>query len=182
MCRSERLIEMKRNERKLSKVMEASPGGWEHARKVARENWDKACRENPSTESTTDSFPSNQSTSSLSSPAANDSASKQTPEAPTEEGSTLRHRTSQARRHEPLSDPQPTRSSDAPREGIETLTWHPEENISHLAIAIAEDKEFLTSSGPQQNVFPNNVTLLNFIDYLLIPTLVYELEYPRTKS
>ncbi|KAI8816983.1 MBOAT, membrane-bound O-acyltransferase family-domain-containing protein [Fimicolochytrium jonesii] len=28
--------------------------------------------------------------------------------------------------------------------------------------------------------FPENVTLPNFIDYLLVPTLVYELEYPRT--
>ena len=28
--------------------------------------------------------------------------------------------------------------------------------------------------------FPNNITWLNFIDYMLIPTLVYELEYPRT--
>lgn len=28
--------------------------------------------------------------------------------------------------------------------------------------------------------FPNNITVWNFTDYLLIPTLVYELEYPRT--
>ncbi|KAI8905525.1 MBOAT, membrane-bound O-acyltransferase family-domain-containing protein [Gorgonomyces haynaldii] len=28
--------------------------------------------------------------------------------------------------------------------------------------------------------FPNNITFLNFLDYLLVPTLVYELEYPRT--
>ncbi|KAI5476326.1 hypothetical protein MNV49_007839 [Pseudohyphozyma bogoriensis] len=31
-------------------------------------------------------------------------------------------------------------------------------------------------------VFPENVTYFNFFDYLLVPTLVYELEYPRTKS
>ena len=30
--------------------------------------------------------------------------------------------------------------------------------------------------------FPNNVSLYNFWDYLLIPTLVYELEYPRTDT
>ncbi|KAJ3017009.1 hypothetical protein HKX48_003762 [Thoreauomyces humboldtii] len=29
--------------------------------------------------------------------------------------------------------------------------------------------------------FPDNVSFLNFLDYLVIPSLVYELEYPRTK-
>jgi sterol O-acyltransferase len=29
-------------------------------------------------------------------------------------------------------------------------------------------------------LFPRNQTLWNFFDYLLVPTLVYELEYPRT--
>jgi sterol O-acyltransferase len=28
--------------------------------------------------------------------------------------------------------------------------------------------------------FPNNITFYNFTDYILIPTLVYEMEYPRT--
>lgn len=28
--------------------------------------------------------------------------------------------------------------------------------------------------------FPANVTFVNFFDFLLVPTLVYELEYPRT--
>ncbi|KAJ3331424.1 hypothetical protein HDU76_003217 [Blyttiomyces sp. JEL0837] len=28
--------------------------------------------------------------------------------------------------------------------------------------------------------FPNNITFVNFVDYMLVPTLVYELEYPRT--
>jgi sterol O-acyltransferase len=30
--------------------------------------------------------------------------------------------------------------------------------------------------------FPNNITVLNFIDYMLVPTLVYEMEYPRTSK
>ncbi|KAJ3187185.1 hypothetical protein HDU85_007223 [Gaertneriomyces sp. JEL0708] len=30
--------------------------------------------------------------------------------------------------------------------------------------------------------FPSNVTFANFVDYLLVPTLVYELEYPRTSE
>lgn len=29
-------------------------------------------------------------------------------------------------------------------------------------------------------MFPENVTFANFVDYLLVPSLVYELEYPRT--
>ncbi|KAJ3067807.1 hypothetical protein HDU98_008989 [Podochytrium sp. JEL0797] len=28
--------------------------------------------------------------------------------------------------------------------------------------------------------FPQNITISNFVDYMLVPTLVYELEYPRT--
>lgn len=28
--------------------------------------------------------------------------------------------------------------------------------------------------------FPNNITVFNFLDYLLVPTLVYWMEYPRT--
>jgi len=28
--------------------------------------------------------------------------------------------------------------------------------------------------------YPNNVTFLNYLDFLMVPTLVYELEYPRT--
>ncbi|KAJ3102773.1 hypothetical protein HDU97_000312 [Phlyctochytrium planicorne] len=30
--------------------------------------------------------------------------------------------------------------------------------------------------------FPNNLTVVNFVDYMLVPTLVYELEYPRTSK
>lgn len=30
--------------------------------------------------------------------------------------------------------------------------------------------------------FPNNVTVMNFLDYLLVPSLVYWMEYPRTEK
>ncbi|CAO1637539.1 unnamed protein product [Parajaminaea phylloscopi] len=44
--------------------------------------------------------------------------------------------------------------------------------------AAAED-----AGGKENRVcWPDNVTYANFLDYLLVPTLVYELEYPRTKS
>jgi len=38
----------------------------------------------------------------------------------------------------------------------------------------------LSSSGPFRVTYPNNITMKNFAVYQLIPTLVYELEYPRT--
>ncbi|GAA5943472.1 uncharacterized protein JCM15063_006483 [Sporobolomyces koalae] len=178
---SEKLRAVKRHEKQLAKILESTPGGWEEAKRIARENWEIAVRDNPTNTGVTTSSDSSVSTSNLATPPlAHKLASAEA--AVLEESSVLHHRTSQARRHEPLSAPQPVREGDAPREGIETLTWHPREELSRLAMAIAEDKEFLTSSGPQQNSFPNNVSFLNFIDYLLIPTLVYELEYPRTKT
>jgi sterol O-acyltransferase len=37
--------------------------------------------------------------------------------------------------------------------------------------------------SPAGNIcYPENVTFLNYIDFLLVPTLVYELEYPRTEK
>ncbi|GAA5833305.1 hypothetical protein JCM5353_008529 [Sporobolomyces roseus] len=181
---TEKLRSVKRDENQLTKMMESTPGGWREAERVAREHWETACRENPSdsTASTTTTSTSSltNSTTSLTSPASPQPTLKSA--VAEEEISVLRHRTSLARRHEPLSTPETAKKSNEPQEGIETLTWHPKEEISKLAISIAEEKEFLTSSGPQANVFPNNVGFGNFIDYLLIPTLVYELEYPRTKA
>ena len=166
-------------------MMESSPGGWQEAERVARENWETACRENPSettSNTTTTSSSLTNSTTSLSPSSPPHLSPTLKSEVAEEEISVLRHRHSTARRHEPLSATETAKKSNVPREGIETLTWHPKEEISKLAISIAEEKEFLTSSGPQANEFPNNVGFANFIDYLLIPTLVYELEYPRTKT
>lgn len=37
--------------------------------------------------------------------------------------------------------------------------------------------------SPSKNIcYPENVTFLNYVDFLLVPTLVYELEYPRTEK
>ena len=41
-------------------------------------------------------------------------------------------------------------------------------------------KELL--GGSEQLRYPYNLTFSNFADYMLIPTLVYELQYPRTKG
>lgn len=38
----------------------------------------------------------------------------------------------------------------------------------------------LTGKILGQMQYPNNLTFANFLDYMLCPTLVYELEYPRT--
>ena len=35
------------------------------------------------------------------------------------------------------------------------------------------------SSAESNNAYPNNLTIRNFLDYICLPTLVYELEYPR---
>ncbi|KAK0214773.1 MBOAT, membrane-bound O-acyltransferase family-domain-containing protein [Armillaria fumosa] len=60
------------------------------------------------------------------------------------------------------------------------LIDHPNEYISDLAKEYSELQGELRSPGPEYIVWPNNITLKNFAVYQLIPTLVYELEYPRT--
>lgn len=51
------------------------------------------------------------------------------------------------------------------------------ENIDDLRTSLATE---LTS--PMGNItYPQNLTFLNFADYVLCPTLCYELEYPRTE-
>ncbi|KAK0466990.1 MBOAT, membrane-bound O-acyltransferase family-domain-containing protein [Desarmillaria tabescens] len=60
------------------------------------------------------------------------------------------------------------------------LIDHPNEYISDLAKEYTELQEELRSPGPEYIVWPNNITFKNFAVYQLIPTLVYELEYPRT--
>ena len=42
------------------------------------------------------------------------------------------------------------------------------------------NKELQGKSTPEgANAYPKNLTLLNYLDYICLPTLVYELEYPR---
>ena len=61
------------------------------------------------------------------------------------------------------------------------LTHHPDPQISALATEFSELESELVSSGPGRVRWPENITFKNFAVYQLIPTLVYELEYPRTK-
>ncbi|KAF8216583.1 MBOAT, membrane-bound O-acyltransferase family-domain-containing protein [Mycena galopus ATCC 62051] len=60
------------------------------------------------------------------------------------------------------------------------LVDHPNESISAMAKDYSELEGELTSHGPYPVTYPNNITMKNFAVYQLIPTLVYELEYPRT--
>jgi len=70
----------------------------------------------------------------------------------------------------------PTASPPSPH----PLVDHPDEKISTLATDYTDLASELTSSGPAYVRWPNNITLKDFAVYQLIPTLVYELEYPRT--
>jgi len=65
---------------------------------------------------------------------------------------------------------------------LDILYFHPDSSISDLASDSLDLLDDLSSRGKNKVVWPNNLTLLNFLDYLSIPTLVYELEYPRTTS
>lgn len=60
------------------------------------------------------------------------------------------------------------------------LIHHPDPEISAMAKDYSELQSELTSSGPHHVTWPNNITWKNFAMYQLIPTLVYDLEYPRT--
>ncbi|KAL1747630.1 MBOAT, membrane-bound O-acyltransferase family-domain-containing protein [Schizophyllum fasciatum] len=60
------------------------------------------------------------------------------------------------------------------------LVDHPNADIAQMAKDYSEMQGELTSTGPERITWPNNVTYKNFGVYLLIPSLVYELEYPRT--
>ncbi len=60
------------------------------------------------------------------------------------------------------------------------LVYHPDEKIAALAHEYSELRSGLVSSGPEYVTWPDTITWKNFAVYQLIPTLVYELEYPRT--
>jgi len=62
------------------------------------------------------------------------------------------------------------------------LISHPDNRISAIAQNLTDMDLELSSRGPTYAVtWPENISLANFADYQLIPTLVYELEYPRTE-
>ncbi|KAH9940840.1 MBOAT-domain-containing protein [Epithele typhae] len=64
----------------------------------------------------------------------------------------------------------------------EILSNHPSEKIASLAKAHTELEYELTGSIEGKVRWPQNISFYDFAWYQLTPTLVYELEYPRTQS
>jgi len=69
----------------------------------------------------------------------------------------------------------------SPREP-NVLSYSPDEKIAVLARNIDMMEDELRSNGAQGLVWPNNVTYKNYFEYMFFPTLVYQLEYPRTDT
>lgn len=82
-----------------------------------------------------------------------------------------------------LDDPGADKKTDEPMPSATSphpLVDHPNETIANIAKEYSEVHGELASTGPLYVTWPNNITFQNFGLYMLIPTLVYELEYPRT--
>ncbi|KAH9014186.1 MBOAT, membrane-bound O-acyltransferase family-domain-containing protein [Lactarius deliciosus] len=88
----------------------------------------------------------------------------------------LHNRLTQVAEPAPIPDDKP--KDLTPR----ALVDHPDPEISALATEYLELESELVSSGPERVRWPENITLKNFAVYQLIPTLVYELEFPRTNK
>lgn len=103
------------------------------------------------------------------------------------------------RRHrstKPATDALPSPQSDLPRgTSLEpghdkrphvprppaALAWSSDPKIALLCRNIDDMEDELRSNGERGLTWPENVTYKHFIEFMLFPTLVYELEYPRTK-
>ncbi|WVQ93034.1 hypothetical protein IAU59_000098 [Kwoniella sp. CBS 9459] len=64
----------------------------------------------------------------------------------------------------------------------DALAWSSNEQIALLATNIDAMQEELKSNGAKGLVWPQNVTYKHFVDFMFFPTLVYQLEYPRTDT
>ncbi|ODN97324.1 sterol O-acyltransferase [Cryptococcus wingfieldii CBS 7118] len=62
------------------------------------------------------------------------------------------------------------------------LAWSSNEEVALLATNIDAMQEELKSNGDLGVVWPQNVTYKHFWEFMLFPTLVYQLEYPRTET
>ena len=66
------------------------------------------------------------------------------------------------------------------------LQWHSDPTIREIAQEIAVTREELYAPAiPGQEIgpmWPENVTMANFLDFQLVPSLVYQLQYPRRES
>jgi sterol O-acyltransferase len=78
-------------------------------------------------------------------------------------------------------EPSHTTTPHAPR-APNPLAWSSNERVAVIARNIDAMEDELRSNGAKGLVWPQNVTYRHFTDYLFIPTLVYQLEYPRTAT
>ncbi|CAE6417478.1 unnamed protein product [Rhizoctonia solani] len=72
-------------------------------------------------------------------------------------------------------------TGDVPELPPHPLVHHPSSNIAALAQSLTHMDRELTSTGKSRIRFPNNISYANFLDFQMVPTLCYELEYPRTE-
>lgn len=88
--------------------------------------------------------------------------------------------------HPAAQNPPMSAVEDEFAENRHILCHHPDSRVSDLANILTDLDAELTTNGGQGNKgpvrWPDNVTLWNFMDYMLIPTLVYEMQYPRTAT
>lgn len=63
-----------------------------------------------------------------------------------------------------------------------TLAWSTNERVALLARNMDAMQDELRSNGAKGLVWPQNVTYRHFFEYFTFPTLVYQLEYPRTNT
>ncbi|TFY75945.1 hypothetical protein EWM64_g8065, partial [Hericium alpestre] len=88
--------------------------------------------------------------------------------------------TSPASPASPASDTSPSEPNHPQPPKPHPLVDHPDEAIAAMAAEYSDMDGELVSTGPEYVRWPENITFKNFAVYLLIPTLVYDLEYPRT--
>ncbi|KAI0272515.1 MBOAT, membrane-bound O-acyltransferase family-domain-containing protein [Gloeopeniophorella convolvens] len=146
-------------------------GGWEKAISDARAHREELNRET----ATADSASTGSSTPLIGTPDMPEGASKSYVDVPV--AAALRNRLVRAAEATPVPD------DEKPKGAVpHPLVDHPDPEISALATEYSELESELVSSGPEYVRWPNNITFKNFAVYQLIPTLVYELEYPRTNK
>ena len=143
-------------------------GGWEKALSDAMKH-----RESLEREAGADFSPGT-SISSIPTPDLSDSASSSYVQVHT--AATLRNRLIHASESTSIPDDKPKDLTPS------ALVDHPDPEISALAAEYVDLESELESSGPERVRWPENITLKNFAVYQLIPTLVYELEFPRTNK
>ncbi|KAH9019150.1 MBOAT, membrane-bound O-acyltransferase family-domain-containing protein [Lactarius hengduanensis] len=142
-------------------------GGWEKA-------ISEATKHREALEHETDSISTGTTTSSIVTPELSDGVSSSYVQV--HNPAVLRNRLTQVTEPAPITDDKP--KDLTPR----ALVDHPDPEISALATEYLELESELVSSGPERVRWPENITLKNFAVYQLIPTLVYELEFPRTNK